>query len=150
MKMPTKSINSPSDLIATLRLIIFMLLAMTASDIRSFAIERNDSILSTLFPGGKAVGQPYSHNHSEIRMIRVLNDDEAYGIFRRLCGREYIFPVSDGRYHYHACSLAEPYTGYLLYSFHVKPETYEIGVIYVQSPELHKLGIKELHLVKIR
>ncbi len=36
----------------------------------------------------------------------------------------------------------------LLYSFHVKPGTYEVGVIYVRSPELRKLGIKELHLVK--
>lgn len=42
----------------------------------------------------------------------------------------------------------KPYTGYLLYSFHVKPGTYEVGVIYVRSPELRKLGIKELHLVK--
>ena len=73
-------------------------------------------------------------------MVRVFSEDEAYGIFRRLCGKEYIFPVSDGRYH--------PYTGYLLYSFHVKPDTYEVGVIYVHSPELRKLGIKELHLVK--
>ena len=48
----------------------------------------------------------------------------------------------------HACLLAKPYTGYLLYSFHVKPDTYEVGVIYVHSPELRKLGIKELHLVK--
>lgn len=81
-------------------------------------------------------------------MVRVFSEDEAYGIFRRLCGKEYIFPVSDGKYHYHACLLAKPYTGYLLYSFHVKPDTYEVGVIYVHSPELRKLGIKELHLVK--
>lgn len=45
-------------------------------------------------------------------------------------------------------SDTKPYTGYLLYSFHVKPDTYEVGVIYVHSPELRKLGIKELHLVK--
>ena len=56
--------------------------------------------------------------------------------------------AGDGKYHYHACLLAKPYTGYLLYSFHVKPDTYEVGVIYVHSPELRKLGIKELHLVK--
>ena len=129
---------------------ILMLLALSAGDIRSFASEQgdSDSILAVLFPNGKAIGQPYTRNCTDIRMVRVFSEDEAYGIFRRLCGKEYIFPVSDGKYHYHACLLAKPYTGYLLYSFHVKTDTYEVGVIYVHSPELRKLGIKELHLVK--
>ncbi|MDM8254899.1 hypothetical protein [Phocaeicola barnesiae] len=147
--MRTRSINNPVCY-AVLRMFILMLLVLSAGDIRSFASEQgdSDSILAVLFPNGKAIGQPYTRNCTDIRMVRVFSEDEAYGIFRRLCGKEYIFPVSDGKYHYHACLLAKPYTGYLLYSFHVKPDTYEVGVIYVHSPELRKLGIKELHLVK--
>lgn len=148
-KMRTRSINNPVCY-AVLRMFILMSLAFSAGGIRSFASEKGDadSILAVLFPDGKAIGQPYTRNHTDIRMVRVFSEDEAYDIFRRLCGKEYIFPVDDGRHHYHACLLVKPYTGYLLYSFHVKPGTYEVGVIYVRSPELRKLGIRELHFVK--
>lgn len=145
--MRTRSINNPPRL-AVLRMVILMLLALAASNVRSFATGKKDSVISVLFPDGKAIGQPYTHNRTDIRMIRVFNDDEAYGIFRRLCGKEYIFPVSDGKHRYHACQLVQPYTGYLLYSFYVKPDTYEVGIIYVHSPELRKLGIREVHFVK--
>ena len=88
--MRTRSINNPVCY-AVLRMFILMLLVLSAGDIRSFASEQgdSDSILAVLFPNGKAIGQPYTRNCTDIRMVRVFSEDEAYGIFRRLCGKEY-------------------------------------------------------------
>ncbi|HJG76841.1 hypothetical protein [Phocaeicola barnesiae] len=57
--------------------------ALSAGDIRSFASEKgdSDSILAVLFPDGKAIGQPYTRNRTDIRMVRVFSEDEAYGIY---------------------------------------------------------------------
>ena len=61
----------------------FLLVALSAGDIRSFASEKgdSDSILAVLFPDGKAIGQPYTRNRTDIRMVRVFSEDEAYGIY---------------------------------------------------------------------
>lgn len=81
-KMRTKSINNPV-FYAVLRMFILMSLALSAGDIRSFASEKwdSDSILAVLFPDGKAIGQPYTRNRTDIRMVRVFSEDEAYGIY---------------------------------------------------------------------
>lgn len=52
--MRIRSINNPPRL-AVLHMVILMLLALSASNVRSFATEKKDSVLSVLFLDGKAM-----------------------------------------------------------------------------------------------
>lgn len=51
-------------------------------------------------------------------------------------------------YIYDYCYLPEYYGGYLLYTHKVRPEHHEVGIIYVRSPVLNKLCIKEIHFIE--
>lgn len=143
--MRTGSISRflPDD--STMLRIILILFALTASSIR---ISASDSLRHVLFPDGRIIGQPLSRLHTDIRMVRVESAQEGYGIFRQLCITEHTGTIQHQGHTYEYCYLPECYGGYLIFTCKVRPGRHEVGIIYIRSPILNILGIKEIHFVE--
>lgn len=104
-----------------------------------------------LFPDGKPLGQPYTAEMSDIRMVRVSSVREADSIFAALSrninyGNVVSYPLPDGdsiRY-----SKDEKTGNKMIYTHRMQLETYEVGIIYIQDPAVNAKGIREIHFVE--
>lgn len=104
-----------------------------------------------LFHNGKPLGQPYTKEMADIRMVRVSSVNEADSLFTILSRNSdygdvlsYCLPDGDSiRY-----SRNENTDGKMLYTHRTLIGTYEVGIIYIQDSAINNKGIREVHFVK--
>lgn len=100
-----------------------------------------------LFPKGKLLGQPYMHARPDIRMVRVCSVDEADSFYYHLCGNNEILKYRMDSKDVFYCKNKST-GGTMIYSHHVPPGTYEVGIIHFLDTVINRLGITEVHFVK--
>lgn len=108
----------------------------------------NDQLTEYFFPGGKAIGQPFTSKQTYIRMVRVCSFDEANRFFRRLyTAWGHIEKYSHSGHFYYRASLPED-RGYFLFTDKVVPKRNEVAILWVKVPYLLERGISEIHFVE--
>lgn len=108
----------------------------------------NSQFTEYFFPGGKAIGQPFTSKQTHIRMVRVCSFEEAYCFFRRLCvASGNVEKYSHSGYFYYRTSLPEG-KGYFLFTDKVVPKRNEVAILRIKVPYLVERGINEIHFVE--
>jgi hypothetical protein len=110
-------------------------------------VQEINPVLNALFPAGKPVGQSYSRNKPDIRMMRVDSYGEACDFFCSLCQGQEIRCHNQPPHIYYTCPLAG-LDGYILFSNKVKSNTHEAAVLWIVSDSINKRGMSEVHFVE--
>lgn len=98
-----------------------------------------------LYRDGKPVGQPFTSQHTDIRMLRVSSYKEAWDFFMDLS-------KGTGKLQNHSAS---PFTycrytlpgnkGYFIFTDKVKPKRNEVAILWMH---IDSIAIKEIHFVE--
>lgn len=108
----------------------------------------NSQLTEYFFPGGKAIGQPFTSKQTHIRMVRVCSFEEAYCFFRRLyVALGNVEKYSHSGYFYYRISLPEG-KEYFLFTDKVVPKRNEVAILQIKVPYLVERGISEIHFVE--
>lgn len=120
-------------------------LAQTSQPENLLPAER---ILYHLFPTGKAIGQPFTSKQTDIRMLRVNSYQEACDFFYLLCnGQDGLKPYVYNGYTYCIYNIPDS-KGRLVFTDKVVPKRNEVAIIYIQSEDICRNGVRRIHFVE--
>ena len=100
-----------------------LLVVVSCSEMKPYRLEPGE-----LFPGGKPLGQPYTHKQPEIRMVRVSSVHEADSFCTAI------------RDEYPGCRIS--------YTHGTPAGTYEVGIVRVMDSAVIAKGIREIRFVE--
>lgn len=130
-------------------LILFMMSVAMCSCLggNRHAADKNNKENGLLI-NGRPLGQPLSHDHTEIRMVRVESYEEALRIIRRISADSP--PLSDMDNTLQPLAGDErrcPGESYHC-TTHTDPRTHEVAILYVPRKVAEQTGIHEIHFVE--